>query len=62
MNVHKRFDRFKQWTGERMGREAKTDATDEFKMLEVEMDLRHEGTGNPSKHAQPSVLICSFQA
>ena len=43
MHVHKRLDRFKQWAGERMGGEAKTDVSDEFKSLEMEMALRHEG-------------------
>ena len=43
MNVNKKLDRFKQWAGERMGGEAKTNKSDEFKSLEVEMTLRHEG-------------------
>lgn len=43
MNVNKKLDRFKQWAGERMGGEAKTSVSDEFKSLEVEMGLRHEG-------------------
>lgn len=34
----------KQWTDERMGKEIKTAASDEFKALELEMQLRHEGT------------------
>lgn len=45
MNVNKRLDRFKQWAGERMGGDIKTNTSDEFKMLEQEMQLRHEGTG-----------------
>lgn len=44
MNIGKRFDRMKQWTDERMGKEIKTAASDEFKALELEMQLRHEGT------------------
>jgi hypothetical protein len=44
MNVNKKFDRFKQWAGEKMGGEAKTNTSDDFKMLELEMNLRHEGT------------------
>jgi hypothetical protein len=43
MNIGKRFDRMKQWTDERMGKEIKTAASDEFKALELEMQLRHEG-------------------
>lgn len=44
MNVNKKFDRFKQWGRERMGSEVKTDSPEEFKMLEIEMGLRQEGT------------------
>lgn len=43
MNVNKKLGRFKQWAGERMGGEAKTNVSDDFKTLEVEMNLRHEG-------------------
>ena len=43
MNVNKKLDRFKQWAGERMGGEVKTNVSDDFKALEVEMTLRHEG-------------------
>ncbi|CEL09950.1 Putative BAR domain protein (AFU_orthologue; AFUA_5G06340) [Aspergillus calidoustus] len=43
MNVNKRFDRFKQWAGERMGGEVKTSVSDDFKALETEMGVRHEG-------------------
>ena len=43
MNVNKKLDRFKQWAGERMGAEAKTNVSDDFKLLESEMTLRHEG-------------------
>ncbi|GAB7322777.1 hypothetical protein MBLNU13_g05350t1 [Cladosporium sp. NU13] len=43
MNVNKKFDRFKQWGRERMGSEVKTDSSEDFKMLEVEMALRQEG-------------------
>lgn len=41
--MNKKLDRFKQWAGERMGGEAKTSTSDEFKSLELEMNLRHEG-------------------
>ncbi|KAJ9612356.1 hypothetical protein H2200_003953 [Cladophialophora chaetospira] len=43
MNVNKKLDRFKQWAGERMGSEVKTNVSDDFKALEVEMGLRQEG-------------------
>ncbi|KAL4919409.1 hypothetical protein BDW62DRAFT_178861 [Aspergillus aurantiobrunneus] len=43
MNVNKRFGRFKQWAGERMGGEVKTNVSDDFKALETEMAVRHEG-------------------
>ncbi len=43
MNVNKKYDRFKQWAGERMGGEVKTNVSDDFKALELEMALRHEG-------------------
>jgi hypothetical protein len=44
MNVNKKLDRFKQWGRERMGGDAsKTDTSDEFKMLEIEMALRQSG-------------------
>jgi len=44
MNINKKLDRVKQWAGEKMGAETKTNVSDEFKALEVEMTLRHEGT------------------
>lgn len=43
MIVNKKLDRFKQWAGERMGGEVKTNTTDNFKVLEQEMDLRQRG-------------------
>ncbi|KAJ5735940.1 uncharacterized protein N7483_001065 [Penicillium malachiteum] len=43
MHVNKRIGRFKQWAGERMGGEAKTNQSDDFKALETEMGVRHEG-------------------
>ncbi|KAK2796604.1 hypothetical protein FQN51_009295 [Onygenales sp. PD_10] len=43
MNVNKKLGRFKQWAEERMGSEAKTNVSDDFKALELEMNLRHEG-------------------
>lgn len=47
MHVNKRIGRFKQWAGERMGGEAKTCQTDDFKAMETEMGVRHEGTLTP---------------
>jgi hypothetical protein len=43
MNIIKKLDRVTQWAGEKMGQETKTGASDEFKALEMEMALRHEG-------------------
>ncbi|KAJ5317917.1 hypothetical protein PENANT_c004G05876 [Penicillium antarcticum] len=43
MHMNKRIGRFKQWAGERMGGEAKTCQSDDFKAMETEMGVRHEG-------------------
>ncbi|KAK5065242.1 hypothetical protein LTR84_001080 [Exophiala bonariae] len=43
MNVNKKLDRFKQWAGERMGSEIKTNVSDDFKAMELEMTLRQDG-------------------
>ena len=43
MNVNRKFDRFKQWAGERMGGEVKTNLSDDFKAMETEMGVRNEG-------------------
>jgi hypothetical protein len=43
MNINKKLDRVKQWAGEKMGGEVKTNVSDEFKSLELEMDLRQDG-------------------
>ena len=43
MNVNKKLGRLNQWAKERMGGEVKTNTSDEFKALEMEMTLRHEG-------------------
>ncbi|KAI9791981.1 MAG: hypothetical protein M1816_003250 [Peltula sp. TS41687] len=43
MNVNRKLDRLKQWAGERMGGEVKTNVSDEFRALEEEMTYRHEG-------------------
>jgi hypothetical protein len=49
MHLTKKFDRAFQWAGERMGTEAKTCHSDEFKQLEAEMTVRHEGMDRLSK-------------
>lgn len=43
MNVNKKLDRFRQWGKEKMGAEVKTNSSDDFKALEIEMACRHEG-------------------
>lgn len=58
MNVNKKLDRFKQWAGERMGGEVKTSVSDDFKALEVEMGLRHEGLFSP--RTIPLCEICHW--
>ena len=44
MNFTKKIGRARQWAGEKFGAEAKTSQTDEFRMMEAETNLRHEGT------------------
>jgi hypothetical protein len=39
----KKIDRAFQWAGEKMGQESKITHTDDFRMLETEMALRHDG-------------------
>ncbi|KAG8159155.1 hypothetical protein KVR01_010816 [Diaporthe batatas] len=43
MNITKKFDRAFQWAGEKMGSEARTNMSDDFKALETEMALRFDG-------------------
>lgn len=43
MNINKRLDRVKQWAGEKMGADVKTNVSDDFKALELEMALRQDG-------------------
>jgi hypothetical protein len=43
MIVNRKLDRFKQWGKERMGSDAKTVTSADFKALETEMQLRHDG-------------------
>jgi hypothetical protein len=47
MNINKRLDRVKQWAGEKIGAESKTSVSDEFRSLETEMQLRHDGSSCP---------------
>lgn len=49
MNVNKKFDRFKQWAGERMGAETKTNMSSDFKALEEETNRKHEGVDRMQK-------------
>lgn len=67
MNISKKFDRAFQWAGEKMGGEAKTSMSDDFKMLETEMALRFEGKTCPSLMAViiqrcKAVVLTCFQA
>ena len=39
----KKMDRAFQWAGEKMGHDTRTNQTDEFKSLETEIALRHDG-------------------
>lgn len=41
--MQKKIGRLGQWTKEMLGREQRTQTTDEFKELEQEMQMRHEG-------------------
>ncbi|KAK3326106.1 hypothetical protein B0H66DRAFT_147040 [Apodospora peruviana] len=43
MNITKKFDRAFQWAGEKMGSEARTTMSEDFKQLETEMALRFDG-------------------
>ncbi|RPB11452.1 BAR-domain-containing protein [Morchella conica CCBAS932] len=58
--MNKKLDRLKQWAGERMGGEVKTGPSDEFKNLEMEMNLRHEGM--EKLHKSMGVYIQSVSA
>lgn len=42
MRLTRKFDRAFQWAGEKVGGD-KTQHSDDFKLLEQEMALRHEG-------------------
>ncbi|EAT77227.2 hypothetical protein SNOG_15294 [Parastagonospora nodorum SN15] len=62
MNINKKFDRLKQWTNEKMGAEARTGLSDEFKALELEMNLRHEGMDKMQKSMAVYVKSLSKRA
>ena len=47
MNITKKFDRAFQWAGEKMGSEARTTMSEDFKQLETEMALRFDGESFP---------------
>jgi hypothetical protein len=57
MNVNKKLDRFKQWAGERMGGEVKTNLSDDFKALETEMNVKHEGGQDLLPMAQDFLML-----
>jgi len=59
MIVNKKLDRFKQWAGERMGGEVKTSTTDNFKALELEMELRHKGIEKMSESTNAYIKAVS---
>ncbi|EMR09990.1 hypothetical protein PNEG_01748 [Pneumocystis murina B123] len=44
--MQKKIGRLGQWTKEMLGKEQRTQTTDEFKELEQEMQMRHEGIEN----------------
>ncbi|KAH7122511.1 hypothetical protein B0J11DRAFT_341169 [Dendryphion nanum] len=62
MNVNKKLGRFKQWAGEKMGGEAKTGLSDEFKALELEMGLRNDGLEKMQKSMTTYVKSMSKRA
>lgn len=59
MNINKRLDRVKQWAGEKMGADVKTTVSDEFKALELEMALRHDGMASTQTPLKRSLRLTS---
>ncbi|KAI1944065.1 hypothetical protein LOZ66_000654 [Ophidiomyces ophidiicola] len=59
MNVNKKLGRFKQWAGERMGGEVKTNVSDDIRALETEMTLRQEGLERLHKAMTSYVRVIS---
>ncbi|KAF1971787.1 BAR-domain-containing protein [Bimuria novae-zelandiae CBS 107.79] len=62
MLVNKKLARVKQWAGEKMGGEVKTGVSDDFKALETEMNLRHEGMDKMQKSMTVYVKSLSERA
>ncbi|KAI1258456.1 BAR-domain-containing protein [Xylariaceae sp. FL1019] len=58
----KKIDRAFQWAGEKMGNDAKTTHSDDFKMLETEMALRHDGMDRLHKSMNTYVKSLSRRA
>ncbi|EPS37618.1 hypothetical protein H072_8674 [Dactylellina haptotyla CBS 200.50] len=58
MNMNKKFDRVLQWSKEKMGNDNKTSTTDEFKAMEMEMQMRHEGM--EKLHSSANIYIKSL--
>ncbi|KAK6350660.1 hypothetical protein TWF718_003845 [Orbilia javanica] len=56
--MNKKFDRVLQWSKEKMGNDNKTSATDEFKAMEVEMQVRHDGM--EKLHSSANIYIKSL--
>lgn len=52
MNFTKKMDRARQWAGEKMGHESRTNQTDEFKVLETEIALRQDGKASALRNEQ----------
>lgn len=61
MLVNKKLGRFKQWAGERMGGEVRTNTSDDFQALEQEMGIRSEGMQRRHGTDQGGWLTCSLQ-
>ncbi|KAK0328959.1 hypothetical protein LTR82_000892 [Friedmanniomyces endolithicus] len=62
MIVNKKLDRLKQWGRERMGSDSKTDTSDEFKALEMEMQLRHDGMERLNRSATGYIKATSSRS
>lgn len=64
MNITKKLDRAFQWAGEKMGAEAKTTMSEDFKLLETEMALRFDGEllQTAPSHEAVEPTLTAFQA
>ncbi|KAJ6264849.1 hypothetical protein Dda_1002 [Drechslerella dactyloides] len=56
--MNKKFDRVLQWSKEKMGNDSKTSTTDEFKALEMEMQMRQDGMER--LHSSANIYIKSL--